>query len=161
MTKAEIENLINTNLADGSGILAEQHREVEDALMNELYGTIFTEDRDTTSASSRITTPNGLKTSLLYRIHILKQGRLVIIKGFVWNKTSSIISNNLSNYFVFEIVDSEYLPDTSSTNTAFPIALGTFVELNRTGYPSENKFYCNQLASGQRITFNIQYFTKD
>jgi hypothetical protein len=157
MTKAEIQNLINTNLADGSGILAEKHREVEAGLLDNSYGTIINENRTTTNHGTRVTNPNVVKIDILYGISILKQGRIVIIKGFVWNQTGSIISNNYTNDFVFEIVDSEYFPDLLSTTTIFPTGLGTFVELNST----EKKFYCNELGNGELRTFNIQYFTNN
>ena len=42
-TKLEIIELINTNLADDSEILASEHRDVEKALVNELFPDIFSE----------------------------------------------------------------------------------------------------------------------
>lgn len=126
-------------------------------IVNEIYPDIISETRTTTSHTSRITTPNGVKTSILYNIFIVKQGRLVTIKGVIWNQTGAIVSNSDINDFIFEIVDYEYLPETSSNITTFPISLGTFVEINST----EKRLYCNQLGSGSLVNFNIQYFTQN
>lgn len=156
-TKTTIQNLINTNLASGSDITAAELRAVLTSILDNLYGSIISETRTTTSAVSRITTPNTINTNITYGIHILKQGRLVTIKGFVWNQSNVIVSNNFVDDFIFEIIDSEYLPDSSSTTTTFPVSSGTFVELNS----SENKLYMNQLGAGELRTFNIQYFTQN
>jgi len=45
-TKTIIQTLINTNLADSSTILASEHREVEIALLNELFPTEYRELHD-------------------------------------------------------------------------------------------------------------------
>ena len=126
-------------------------------IVNEIYPDIISETRTTTSHTSRITTPNGVKTNITYNVFIVKQGRLVTIKGFAWNQTGGIVSNSDVNDFIFEIVDPEYLPETLSNVTKFPISLGTFVEINST----EKKLYCNQLGAGDLVTFNIQYFTQN
>lgn len=126
-------------------------------IVNEIYPDIISETRTTTSYTSRITTPNGVKTNITYHVFIVKQGRLVTIKGIVYNLTGDIVSNSDVNDFIFEIVDPEYLPETSSNITTFPVSLGTFVEINST----EKKFYCNQLGAGDLVTFNLQYFTQN
>ena len=126
-------------------------------IVNEIYPDIISETRTTTSHTSRITTPNGVKTNITYNVFIVKQGRLVTIKGVVRNLTEAIVSNYDINDFIFEIVNDEYLPETLSSITKFPIALGTFVEIKST----EKKLYCNQLGVSDIVTFNIQYFTQN
>lgn len=44
MTKAQIQTLSNNNIADDSNILPEEHREVNDALISEMYSDTFLEN---------------------------------------------------------------------------------------------------------------------
>ena len=156
--KVTIQNLINSLIRSNPSLIDKtEHADVEDALLLNSYGNIINETRTTTSHTSRITNPNLLRTNILYNIFIVKQGRLVTIKGFVSNQTGGIVSNNYVNDFIFEIVDYEYLPHELSTTTPFPVAQGTFVKLNG----SDKKFYCNQFGAGDLVMFNIQYFTQD
>ena len=156
--KATIQNLINSLIRSNPSLIDKtEHADVEDALLLNSYGNIINETRINTSHTSRITNPNLLKTDITYNIFIVKQGRLVTIKGGIQNQTGAIVSNSDINDFIFEIVDSEYLPHELSTTTTFPISLGTFVEINGT----DKKFYCNQLGAGDSVTFNIQYFTQN
>ena len=126
-------------------------------IVNEIYPDIISETRTTTSHTSRITNPNLLKENITYNIFIVKQGRLVTIKGFIHNQTGAIVSNSVINDFIFEIVNYEYLPHELSTTVLFPVAQGTFVEINGT----DKKLYCNQLGAGDLVRFNIQYFTQN
>ena len=156
--KVTIQNLINSLIRSNPSLIDKtEHADVEDALLLNSYGNIINETRTTTSHTSRITNPNLLKTNITYNIFIVKQGRLVTIKGSIQNQTGAIVSNSDINDFIFEIVDSEYLPHELSTTTLFPVAQGTFVQFNGT----EKKLYCNQLGSGDLVTFNIQYFTQN
>lgn len=107
-TKTNIQNLINTNLADASSITASEHRSVENSLLNEVYPTPIYETQATTNT---ITAKNATINNLNYDISIVKQGRLVTITGILWNNTGSIIDDS-ENYF-FEIINSEYFPDTT------------------------------------------------
>ena len=156
--KATIQNLINSLIRSNPSLIDKtEHADVEDALLLNSYGNIISETRTTTSHTSRITNPNLLKENITYNIFIVKQGRLVTIKGFIHNQTGAIVSNSDINDFIFEIVNYEYLPHELSTIVTFPISLGTFVEING----SEKKLYCNQLGDGVLVTFNIQYFTQN
>ena len=155
-TKTNLITAINTQLT--AIITQAKVRLASLQIVNELYPNIINETRTTTSHTSRITTPNGVKTNITYNAFIVKQGRVVTIKGFAWNQTDGIISDNYINDFIFEIVDSEFFPDELSTAaTKFPVAQGNYVTLNS----SEKKLYFNQLGSGSLVTFNIQYFTQD
>ena len=151
-------NLINAINAKITAIITQaKHRLSMLEVVNEIYPDIIYETRTTTSHTSRITNPNLLKTDITYNVFIVKQGRLVTIKGRVWNYTGAIVSNSDNNDFIFEIVDSEFFPDEFSTATFFPVAQGTFVQF----YGTDKKLYFNQLGSGDLVTFNIQYFTQD
>ena len=156
--KVTIQNLINSLIRSNPSLIDKtEHADVEDALLLNSYGNIINETRTTTSHTSRITNPNLLKTNITYNIFIVKQGRLVTIKGIIKNQTGGIVSNSDINDFIFEIVNYEYLPHELSTTTFFPVAQGTFVQFNGT----DKKFFCNQLGSGASVTFNIQYFTQN
>ena len=156
--KVTIQNLINSLIRSNPSLIDKtEHADVEDALLLNSYGNIINETRTTTSHTSRITNPNLLKTNITYNAFIVKQGRLVTIKGRVWNYTGAIVSNSDINDFIFEIVDSEFFPDEFSTATFFPVAQGTFVQF----YGTDKKLYFNQLGHGDLATFNIQYFTEN
>ena len=156
--KVTIQNLINSLIRSNPSLIDKtEHADVEDALLLNSYGNIIYETRTTTSHTSRITNPNLLKTDITYNVYIVKQGRLVTIKGRVWNYTGAIVSNSDSNDFIFEIVDSEFFPDELSTTTKFPVVQGTYVRLSGT----DKKLYFNQLGAGDLVTFNIQYFTQN
>ena len=156
--KATIQNLINSLIRSNPSLIDKtEHADVEDALLLNSYGNIISETRTTTSHTSRITNPNLLKENITYNIFIVKQGRLVTIKGFIHNQTGAIVSSSDINDFIFEIVDSEFFPYESLTDTKFPVVQGGYVTLNS----SEKKLYFNQLGAGDLVTFNIQYFTQN
>ena len=102
MTKAEIQTLSNTNIADDSNILPEEHREVNDALINEIYSTdIFS---DGISPSNDII--NKLNADIYININIEKTGNKVFIRGFVFNEsTQTFFYNDFA-----EIVNADYFP---------------------------------------------------
>ena len=156
--KATIQNLINSLIRSNPSLIDKtEHADVEDALLLNSYGNIINETRTTTSHTSRITNPNLLKENIMYNIFIVKQGRLVTIKGIVQNQTGLIMSDRHDHDFIFEIVDSEYLPHELSTTTLFPVSSGAFVQFHAT----EKKLFCNQLGVDDKVTFNIQYFTQN
>ena len=156
--KVTIQNLINSLIRSNPSLIDKtEHADVEDALLLNSYGNIINETRTTTSHTSRITNPDLLRTNILYNIFIVKQGRLVTIKGSIQNQSAASVSNIDINDFIFEIVDSEFFPDEFSTATFFPVAQGTFVQF----YGTDKKLYFNQLGSGNLVTFNIQYFTQN
>lgn len=100
--KSVILSLINTKLASASNITASEHREVEVALLDNLYPTVINETHATTNT---ITTKNTVNTNLQYNVNIYKQGRTVFINGFIKNNSGSAV-----NDFFLKIVGSEYLP---------------------------------------------------
>ena len=148
-TKATIETLINTNLATGSLITATEHRAVEQALLDALYPTPIYETHTTTNT---ITAKNPTLSGLHYNISIIKQGRLVTITGILWNNTGSQVTN--TDYF-FEIINSEYFPDTTIPNMLF--RLGNNRQLGfSTTLKSFGIYFCPDSSQNE---FQITYFT--
>jgi hypothetical protein len=151
-TKATIQTLINTNLADGSSITASEHRAVENSLLNELYPSNIYE----TQGSNTITTENT--SNFGYQIHIIKQGRLVTITGLIINNNSFIVGNNIGNWF-FEIVNSEFFQITSNPSAMGFLRgddiYGGYVELRN------NKLYCTFISGYSTLNFQLTYTTQN
>ena len=99
-TKATIQALSDANLADASNITAEEHRAVNDEMIDEFYGETAIHE---TQSSGTITAIAG---SCFYDIYISKQGNRVKIKGVLTNGTTGITST----LPFFEIIDADYLP---------------------------------------------------
>jgi len=154
--KIDITNSINT-IEDGGLNTAAEIRALHNLELDNNYGDIVMEGSGIAATPSQITLGNLADTNIKYGIHIVKQGRIVVMKGFIWNQTTRIISNSQISDFAIEIINPEYFPDGLSTTTLFPIALGTFVELNS----SDKKIYINALGAGELRNFNLTYFTQD
>lgn len=146
-TKLEIIELINTNLADDSEILASEHRDVENALVNELFPDIFSE-KDS-SLTNEITAKNTVNTKLKYNIYFVKQGRMVYVYGSITNTSTEIIDFSNNDNFFFEITNSEY-------QTSLPSTI-RFVNGNETIKIQSNKFYYSQIGAGATKNFNFHY----
>ncbi len=144
-TKLEIIELINTNLADDSEILASEHRDVEKALVNELFPDIFSEK----DSSFEITTKNTVNTKLKYNIYFIKQGRMVYVYGSITNTSTEIIDFSNNDNFFFEITNSEY-------QTSLPSTI-RFVNGNETIKIQSNKFYYSQIEPEATKNFNFHY----
>ena len=161
--KVTIQNLINSLIRSNPSLIDKtEHADVEDALLLNSYGNIINETRTTTSHTSRITTPNGVKTNITYNIFIVKQGRLVTIKGIVFNNTDSIISENETNDFIFEIVDYEYLPSAAiqaigGVPTLCATTSGDTVKM----YFYNDKLIVDSLGAGGIVYLNIEYLTEN
>jgi len=151
--KIDITNSINT--IDDAGLnTAAEVRSVLDVLKDNAYGTVITE---TDLTVNTITAKNSINTSLKYTVNILKQGRLVTIKGIVINTSASIVGTG-SNDFFFEIVGSEYLPNITGENTIFITFNGSHVIFDS---DTRTKLYCSSLGANQSRSFNLFYYTQD
>ncbi len=146
-TKTILQNLINTNLADDSEILASEHRDVENALVNELFPDIFSE-KDS-SLTNEITAKNTVNTKLEYIVYFVKQGRMVYVYGSITNTSTEIIDSSNNDNFFFEITNSEY-------QTSLP-GIIRFVNGNETIKIQSNKFYYSQIGAGTTKNFNFHY----
>lgn len=98
--KTTITNLINTNLADSSTILASEHREVEIALLDAIYPTPLVDTHLTTNVLTSIL--SGVE----YKLTFTKVGRMVHVNGFITNTSGSIFSLEM----FANITNSEYEP---------------------------------------------------
>ena len=113
-TKAEIQNLINTNLSSGSGIEATDHRAVLNEVLDNLYG-IVTTDNSNPSSPSKTGIVSQANSNQNFGLDITKNGNRVNISGSIRNDTGSILSANST---FLTINQSEYLMQTSSGDSA-------------------------------------------
>jgi len=151
--KIDITNSINT--IDDAGLnTALEVRTTLDVLKDNAYGTVITE---TDLTVNTITAKNSINTSLKYTVNVLKQGRIVTIKGIVRNTSASIVGSGSNDYF-FEIVGSEYLPEITSENSIFITYQGTHVRFDDA---TRTKLYCSSLGANQSRSFNLFYYTLD
>lgn len=83
--KTTITNLINSNLADSSTILASEHRAVEIALLDAIYPTPLVDTHLTTNVVTAV------GSNFEYELTFTKVGRLVQVNGFIVNVSGSIL----------------------------------------------------------------------
>ena len=147
-TKTIIQTLINTNLADSSTILASEHREVEIALLNELFPTEHRElHHQILPDELEITTPE--LSGLFYGISFVKRGNTVYINGYVRNKTGAIFSGKVLN-----IDTTEYNAKTNRQYFA-SCSNGTNLEI------SNSNIFITEIANGKHAYFSLTYQTND
>lgn len=84
-TKAELQTLITTNLPSNGNIQAVKHREVEQEIVNNIYGETFT--------------MSGTGT-WEYQLTLIKKGDLVYIRGFI---TNTLFSTRQANTLIATI----------------------------------------------------------
>lgn len=146
--KTTITNLINTNLADSSTILASEHREVEIALLNELFPTEYRELHEQVIPDElEITTP-GL-SNLFYDISFVKRGNTVYLNGYVRNKTGAIFSGKVLNIDTTEYntkTDRQYFASCSN---------GTNLEIQN------SDILITEIANNEQAYFSLTYQTND
>ena len=147
-TKTIIQTLINTNLADSSTILASEHREVEIALLNELFPTEYRELHEQSLPDElEITTP-GL-SNLFYDISFVKRGNTVYLNGYVRNKTGAIFSGKVLNIDTTEYntkTDRQYFASCSN---------GTNLEIQN------SNILITEIANNEQAYFSLTYQTND
>lgn len=149
-TKATIQTLINENLADSSSITASEHREVENSLLNELYGTSYVEKHNLTNG---ITLRNLTILTNEFNVTFLKQGSRVSISGFIKNNSSNIYGGNVNSFFI-EIIDSDYFPRTNQSPISIPTSQGS-IEFDFTA----KKIYTTFIGANATVNFQLTYFT--
>jgi hypothetical protein len=103
LTKTGLQTLVSTNLADNSNIPAELHREVENELINSIYGSVHTQ--------------SAVGGNIPYSIRIEKRGDLCFISGEVENETpqSMQVGTNIFNItnVSFAPASTQYIPITA------------------------------------------------
>lgn len=148
MGKTTIQSLIDTNLADTSNIEATEHREVEHALLNEMYGTVVSD----TQATTNVLTANT-PASRLYDVKIVKQGRKVTITGFIKNTSGSM----LNNARFFSINAGEYTKDANDivcygTKRSNALAIRLTLE-------GQELWLRALIGNNDTVDFELTYFT--
>ena len=147
-TKTTIQNLIDTNLSSGSNITATEHREVEIALLNELFPTEHRElHHQILPDELEITTPE--LSNLFYDISFVKRGNTVYINGYVRNKTGAVFSGKVLN-----IDTTEYNTKTNRQYFA-SCSNGTNLEIQN------SSIYITEIANGEHAYFSLTYQTND
>lgn len=145
-TRAEIQALIDTDLADSSNITATEHRNVladdSDSILENIYMTPVTE----TQVSNTITTNNAYYD---YNVNFTKTGRNVHITGSVTSKDN----NALFLAPIFAISDSEY----QTSYIAFGSGVTDAGETMRIGLSSNNLIMYNVLFANETMYINITY----
>lgn len=148
--KTTIQSLINSLIRTNPALIDKtEHADVEDALLNSLYGT--TQSEKDSSGSNVVTTKNTINTSLLYNVYFLKQGRRVTVYGSIQNNSASIVGHTNADNYYFEITNSEYYPSASSL-VQFPNG-SDFIKFD------SNKFYYSSLGASSSKYFTLTYFT--
>ena len=102
--KTTITNLINSNLADSSTILASEHRAVEIALLDAIYPTPISDTQLTTNVVTKI------GTKFTYNLQFSKVGRNIHICGNITNVSGSVLGGSLED--ILEVTNAEFEPYT-------------------------------------------------
>lgn len=102
LTKTQLEALVSTNLADNTNIPAELHREVENELINSIYGDTIIQ--------------SGTGATFYYELKFYKKQDIVYVTGYITNVTLTTLQ---SGTLVFLITNPLY---SSSNNTIIPCA---------------------------------------
>ena len=93
MNSVDLNNLIDTNLADNSDIKPSEHREVEQEIVNAVFGEILVY--------------SNTVTGVLYNITFEKRGSLCYVSGTIKNNNSYItgISLTIPDAIYYSLVD--------------------------------------------------------
>lgn len=132
-TKSFIQGKINTNLADASDILPEEHREVEDLLLNEHFPDLITVEWDGTAPVDPITDVicNPALTTqakVAFTCRFWKNGNTVYFNGELENiSTSAAISG--VNLITFQTTLYKPLLTSSGVSSLIGLNVGTPTEL--------------------------------
>jgi len=153
--KIDITNSINT-IDDGGLNTAAEVRSLHNVELENAYGDVVTEKSDLVAGV--ITEKNTINTDLLYKVNIVKQGRVVTMIGDIQNSSDLIISDVNADNFFFEIINPDYFPNTTAALNKYPTYNGAYIRMGGT----DRKFiYCSSIGANTTIDFSITYFTKD
>lgn len=113
-TRAFIQNLIDVNLADNSDILPEEHREVEDALLTEMFPASVKVEWNGTAPvdpTTDIVCNTGLTTAAkcTFKFYFEKVGNRVFVSGQIVN-TEDFVSIGGINVFFASFATNLYRP---------------------------------------------------
>lgn len=152
-TKSELTTLVDDNIRNKTPkVLKDEHADVEQAIVDEVYGSVITE----TQSSHAITTPEGT-SGRNYNIKLVKQGRIVFGFGSVTNSSGSTM-NAGAEFFDFDAGD--YYPDGNAIQfEAFKPSTQTSVELAIA--LDVFKLNVGSLSIGETARFQFFYYTQD
>ena len=141
--KTTITNLINSNLADSSTILASEHRAVEIALLDAIYPTPISDTQLTTNVVTKI------GTKFTYNLQFSKVGRNIHICGNITNVSGSIL-NSVEE--ILEVTNAEFEPYTTyhfiGSNTNGNVSLS---------FSSDALTLVSSMGVGETIIINQTY----
>lgn len=151
--KTDIQTDIN-NINDGGLNTASEVRNFADALLENSYGDVVTDDQTTTNVLTAYDAAN-----YQYEIRAVKQGRKVILTGYLLNNTASIINNTL----FCEITGSDYIPTSDGIVCYGNNNLdGSPVKINISGiHPTMYLTLVDALGAGEIVEFSLTYFTNN
>lgn len=150
-TKAEIQGLINTDLASGSGIPAINHRNVlkddPDSILENIYATPTTED---STGTHTITTPNA---NFSYIATFSKVGRNVNFSGSLFCVNTVAQGDEI---FVIDPLVTGFLGSGLAYGVATNSNTGEHIEIRM----NDSAFETNEvILAGERFRFSITYRT--
>lgn len=146
-TKADIQSSINT-INDGGLNTAGKVRTVFGNMLSNAYGTVVTDTQVTTNV---LTADNA--TDKQYSVSILKQGREVLISGFIKNNTTSMIAGEV----FFTINSGEYTQD-SNIITIYG-NLQTTGDNVRIALGSSTLTLIDTIGANATVYFQTKYYT--
>ena len=160
-TKAEIQNLINTNLASGSNIEAVDHRAVLNEVLDNLYGIKKFDENSLTATTNNVVTSE--EVDLAYKIFITKTGTRVNIDGFIFNQKGTIIP---SNTVFFTLSDPEYLMDTTIIGQSYTLRTLGFsstgdLDIIRISLSNQELKILDPMPISETTRFSITYNTSN
>lgn len=136
LTKTQLEALVSTNLADNTNIPAIQHREVENELINSIYGSSITQ--------------SGTGATFSYELKFYKKQDIVYVTGYITNVTLTTLQ---SGALALLITNPLYY---STDNTIIPCA--TLQNANALIRIYQNSVYLNSiLAPLSTLQINSHY----
>jgi len=141
--KTTITNLINSNLADSSTILASEHRAVEIALLDAIYPTPISDTQLTTNVVTKI------GTKFTYNLQFSKVGRNIHICGSIKNVSGSVL-NSVED--ILEVTNAEFEPYTTYS------FIGSNINGNVSlSFSSDALILTSSMGVGETIIINQTY----
>lgn len=145
-TKAEIQTLINTKLADGSDILASELREVENIQLNEKFPT-----------TANVVLATG---DLQYDLNFTKSGNFCVLQGFIKNNGTTIV-NGVNFYTVSTVIyQAKHVQLFNGILNGSQVVVNLRLGSSSSSFPNELRLQ-TAIASGTTVNFSLTYITND
>lgn len=150
MKKTDLQSLINSKIRSNPSLIDEvDHADVEDATLNNAYGTPINDTQLTNNIATAVNT-----TTKKYNITFNKQGSHVVLNGSITKNSMGIVE--LEEWF--SIDNDEYFPNAFVRDKGFTID-GTDVQL----VLSTGGLFTvvTPLGASEQVFFNITYNTAE